>query len=868
MDKDGEKIAGIDLDRQGANSQTSLVEYEPPAINTAVALIAGTVARIIDSLEGVYDKMELGIKRRIDTAAQDEVPREEIMGIRAKMKAKVARLLHGVIDSMRRSRVLESTDLTKLPTLIATNSEEDLRTKADINDILDSRVGAFLPFLDEMRVIGTYAFGRGISSEKLIEYFETDQILDVMISELLSVEDSRFRGTSVYALIRSLIKSASRKLKTLNVRMGKRPVTDELEEKMKRNIAYFTSHYDPHDRENTISRFAKELMQTYHEYDVADWLKKNRRLLKEIIGGNKIKHVPNIIREVYEECGRTNPKKFIELNMPAFLFQQTNGGDFEIHPTIRKKLAREGIDEPHVFIDLEQLEYFFTETMPRIETERNNLMALRSGIVDVCMTEIELTGVKAVVSRGADLKYNAKKFETTGELQDWIRQTVTYSCRVVSSNVDVGNLLVDPLDVPDEIKRNYETCFNEEGKVDEKEYQKFLIRLFGHTAIVEEEGTQGKTAPATGEPSKLIARVEQFDKIRKRIIRLFKEADNYVDSVIAKTGVVPMGDIVLEETKTTNDYAELIRIACKDPSSRKRFEARRKIELAVLIYNCLGTQRYVNQDHDAMAVRAVLESRKDRLQTVRTGQIRTVRFLDYKDGTTKILGKKERVANSDLYEVREEQLIPANFAGEKCYLIPADNGGAGGETSEREYVSEKTLNSMLTNLINDREKRGAKDLTDLIRMTFVVDDNNKFDVIRRHIERGYVGFGMTLKREDRYGRVVRVQSIGTNKAKADEYKALRYVVDIPVEGEGGTSDYFVPVEIRILYMEDFVIEKSRYHPASHAKYEERRLGQVLEKLAPEEIYPGAYKIILPHKDDISCTAHTVLKGKEDYSTAP
>jgi hypothetical protein len=852
-DTSSQEVVEIDLEAAKSHTQ-ALIKYEPPAVNKAAALIAYAVARIIDSLESVYDRMELGIKRGIDTASQGQSPQEEIMVMRAGIKAKFARVLNLAIDSMRRSRILESTDLTKLPALIADNREEDLRTKADINDILDSRVGAFLPFLDEMRVIGTYAFGREISSEKLIEYFETDQILDIMISELLSVDDSRFRGTSIYALVRSVIQSASRKLKTLGVRMKKRPITEELEEKMKRNIAYFADHYDPHDRKHTISRFAKELVETYGEYDVSGWLKKNRKFLREIIGGKEIEHVPNIIREVYEECGRTDPKKFIELNMPTFLFRQEDGGDFDVHPTMRKELSREGIDEPYIVLDLEQLESFFAETMPRIETERNNLIALRSAIVDACITEIESTNVRCVVFRGSDLKYSAKKFETTDRLQDCVRQTVTSSCRVVSSNVDVGNLLVDPLDVPDELKENYETCFNPEGKPRKGSYENFMRRLFGRTRIVGED-----EAKEEGE-----LKVEKFDKIKKRIAKLFKEADDYVDLIVIHAGI-PADNIVLQEIKEIDDYAELIRVACKDPSPRKRFEARRKIELSILIYNCLGTQRYVNHGHDAVAVKAVLESKRDKLRVEKKGQLKVVRFLDYKDGRTRVLGKGESgFIATDEGQFREETLIPADFAGVKCHLMQANSAD---NPDDREFISEKTLPSMVTNLINDREKHGAKDLTDLVRMTFVVDDQASFDAITRHLERGYVGFGMNLKREDRYGRVVRVKSVGANRAKSDKYKALRYVVDIPIEGEGGTSDYFAPVEIRILYTEDFAKEKSEHNEVSHKQYIARRVKQTLEKLTPEEIYPGAYKIVLPHEDDISCKVHTVLKSKEDYAIA-
>ncbi len=850
--------------------------YLPPIGRQIRGQMYRVMAGFMDVTERAYDRLERALVNKVDAFVGPYDP--EIDGERKGVRARVAK----IIAALRRSRINEGLPLRHLPRLIPGNEDEDYQMMTDINDFIASRMAGYISFKDEMAAIVSYAFEKGVPPETLKDYFQDEKILNWLITNLLNFDESTFRGSNLHGLIKSLWRAASKRLKTGAQRMFKKPVDDETEQKLIKNIAFFGTTYDPTNRKGTISGFVKDLQSEYKEYDVLTWLKKNKNLLVKIFAGKtevavaagldestQFKHIANAVQEAYEACAIEEPERFIKLSIGQFFVPYSPGE--EGSTSFEDRLFRtEGVEyQQSMVVDMGAIAEFFSDILGTISNQAQiSMVKIRGDLADACVAiakekypDVKTCIVRNVSGRGAH--HQLIHFDSPEELGKNLHGLVHKSCEILGSHIDVTDLLEDPDSTPPEIQKCYRRWYSG-STFKQTVYNRYLRRLFGHKIFDE----TAKSGDEEGEP--LVAKKESDAELNERINRIFDNVNKYLASVAKDLGIP---SIQHPEIAEINDYAELVKIACTSDDRKKRFAARRKIELASLTYSCIGAPHSVYQDHEASAIKAVLESSFDGIK-LRGEGTKFVEFIDIpakegeRYGNIRMLDPSKVVHPLKPGESKKKiRLIPAKFGGRQCYLLPTQVEDA--EVDDpNEYIGKKSLKSMLTNLLSGEKKR-ASDLTDLVRMTFVVDSYESLKEIQGQLANNHISFGRVIKTENRYGNIVRVSSLNVskNRSKASDYRALRYVVEVPIQDEAGNRTYLAPVEIRIMMLEDLCKEKSDHHRASHKKYEKRRLHKTLEKTTPREIFSEHYKETKPNPDDIYQETEIVPKESEDYAMA-
>lgn len=842
-------------DKQQQQEETALVQYKAPLIARIRAKTADLAADGLDTIESAFALVERTVKGAIDNIMKNETSSPR--GIIDHVSNSIAHATAGGMKEIRENRLLEKADIRALPAL-SDDQEEDDTVKGDINDILDSRIAAVMPFEDEMEFIGKYAFKKGISPIQLIEYLESEIILDIIVGELLSLEYSRFRGTSVYVFFKSLWKSFGKRLRTFAKRKREEPVQGQVEEEIKRKITYLRETYDPFDKERTMAAFVQILKEEYPNHDLLSWLKANKKIITEILRGQRDEdkksdenfksHVYKVIQGVYERAGTNDPRTFIRLNMRKFVENYSNTQDASM-PLFNKLIKDAGgnVDNGALVLDIDSIESFFQDVLPRIESDKYSLAILRKIMIEEIQVEVQRNGANEgnLILRGKG-KIEAVTYESNESLKDQISTIITQNTRIMSSHIDVRNLLIDPTQNSPELQKHFDDWFAPTGKIKSGSGGGYYAHLRSLFRLMSDENED-----------------VDFAKVKDNVKDILSLVNGYLDSISQDLGIP---SIKVDGVAEVHDYAELVKIASTGVNKEARFAARRKIELATLVYSCLGTPRKVYQDHEAFAIKAVLEKDKNGIKIDEDAPLRKVHFMDYESGEVEIFEEGSTPVSEKQGKAKTFTLIPGKLGNTNCYLLPA--GSENNDNEPREYIGKKSLFSMLTNLLSGEKKR-AEDLTDLVRMTFVVDSTEDLVKLQQQIEDEYISFGRTLKRENRYGEFVKVGSFSVSKsaAKSGEYKSLRYVVDIPIWDESGERVYFAPIEIRILLTEDLAKERSEYNHASHKKYEHRRLSDVYSRVEPVEVFENRYKTVEPHPDDAFKISAVVPKTTEDYEMA-
>lgn len=855
----GENVALVPNDSDSgentAPSDQALAPYKPPFLDreiiSAANIGAKTMRAILFSCMKIADLVRSRTGAVIDRGREWEHSlelEEELsipLRIRRYFNIKIGRTMMAARNLGRNMRLFDKVNTQTSPRLLD-DDYEDRSLKRDIVADLNRRIALRAPLFEVIETIGRTCFDLGIPAEKLISFLESDDVMDLLIDKVLTRKHSRWNGDNAKSIIATSLETGIYKCEAVKTSREKRPVDEETGDEIRRKIVYFQDHYNPQRKENTVVKFLKELESKYAEYDVLGWLKKNKHLLVTLVRGGRntqSRHVANMVNEIYIARARLNPAQFIELNLYQFFSAYEIEGIHEA-PAFVRAMSGVNLDDHSsgtiCHFDLERLAGFFARQLKKISGPEMNLLQLRRELIEGCIRKIDSIrpSPAAIIFLDQPGKAQSFSFERATVITE-LTARITDACQVVSSHVDIRNLLYDPMGVPPEMQQNYRDWYDGEGKLNVTDYRHFLRGIFGHKKL--KDGT---------------TKDEHFDKLKRRATEMFQGVNEYLASVTTDLGLPP---ITVPSVQQVNDYAELIKIVCTTEDPRERFAARRKIELAALMYTCTIAPRYAYQDLEARATKADLEHSRRGID-YQSDVNDKVYFIDDPNFGPREISADRRSDLSPDTPIKEIELIPVKFGGEiKCHLMPTS------ADDPFEYMGKKTLFNMLTNLLNEDNKR-AKDMTDILRMTFVADSEAQLTALQRYIETHYISFGRSVKHENRYKDDGNDVNVAENQAKADDYRAIRYVVDITVEDDKNGKDYAVPIEIRILLTEDLIREKSAHHPAGHRKYEERRLKQVVEnKLAPKEIFPEIYKQEGPDPDDIFQTVRTVVKDSSDFA---
>ncbi len=162
-----------------------------------------------------------------------------------------------------------------------------------------------------------------------------------------------------------------------------------------------------------------------------------------------------------------------------------------------------------------------------------------------------------------------------------------------------------------------------------------------------------------------------------------------------------------------------------------------------------------------------------------------------------------------------------------------------------DYIYQKSEYSILTKLVR-KSDLNPRDITDYIRMTFVVESEEDVAKIANHIKHNFMSFGKTFKSENKGWEHIDTsqssQNLRPNLAKSDHYKSIRPVIHFTVRSATTRYIYNTLLEMRILHIDDLAKEKSQNNDASHEKYVRRREEECAETIVPAKFYPEIYEI--------------------------
>ena len=761
-------------------------------------------------------------------------------------------LVRDSVDLARDFRLIDRVNPASLQSLLD-DSEEDLRLKQIIVDLLDTQFCAGAPFDEEINFVAQRCFDKGIPIKRVIDFFENERLLETMVEGGMLLPYSRYRGTSALAFGGSAVDSVIAKSGRFHENANRKEVDEEMEEKLILHMVAFEISYNKHydsskkqrKRPRTIEEFVTKAEEKYPEYNVRNWFLTQKQFFIKLLRGHSMQEwankdgkyksrVDNIVSDSYEERGKTNPEVFINNSISRFISYEQSS-DRAGAPTLKTS-------DDVIWIYPEDIRSFFGEIIPRIHSGDLGASHTRALIINACNQFVEDVGRGRMINTLAivdkDSKIQFTTYTSEDELFGQIKEVIKANTSSLTSYVDVTNLLAEPEDTPEGMLADYEGMLDKKGGLNVRDYRKHLKNVFELIDGDEEEGIR---------------------KIKERITDLFKDVENYIDSQYEKLGIPNVLDF--EDIRNQNDYAKLLKIACTDSDPKRKFAARRKVELSWLIYSCKYSPRFAYKKPDSEKVQKRLEGTEAGIKIDPDAATAEMRYFE-EDGKVTILEGGEEAPEGK--EVKDIALIPAKFAGVDCYLLPAH----GSNPDDKRYIDLKSLNSMVTKLMR-KDKTRAKDITDLLRLTVVPKNEGDMGRITEAIEKNYVSFGRNLKRENRYGEFVRVQTVNTdpNDSKSEEYKTLRYVVDVPICGENSGVIYLAPIEARGLLPEDLAKERSTSNDASHENYELKRSREIMKILSPIEITPELYKTEGPHPHDIFEDTEIKLMKDDDFEEA-
>ncbi|MDP2642257.1 MAG: hypothetical protein Q8P62_00245 [Candidatus Peregrinibacteria bacterium] len=794
------------------------------ATDVVTSGIGTEISKAVDATRMGGRRLIMGTIDRIDTFAdrpegQQQTLTESIL----QLGAKTAR--EGIALA-KKARIIDAVNIQKLPRLLE-DDEEDILFKAHIVDVLTAGFGTMSTFQDLITFVSNISFNKGIPAEKLTRFFESERILKLLLQKVFDEESLSYRSPNILALVGSTMGIASKALRARGEKREKKKTDEKTRIELDKKLNKFKENYKPESK-YTVSEFIKRLKEKYSEYDLCPWLESRMPFFMEMLRGYKsetmegrsfkritgIKHIKNMVNSSY--IGRTKNhnlhEEFIRTNLVKF---------FHVLTPQQIGAPWKNIDQmPCFLIEIEELSSFFKQ-LERVKTRETGEGQMIDAIKRICIEEIQGSadmskGITLLIHK--DMTAEVVTISDPKDVPGKMAEIIDEAIKVSSPHINTKNLLVNPEGIPERIASEYDRIFDGEGQINQRKYNAMLRSIFEH---IDEDQQKG----------------ERLDAIKKRIDVIFHKVNELLVDASIDTGTKIPHEI--EEILEINEYSELVKIACTEKDKRKRYAARLKIELTWLTYRGSYMPRFAFVESDSRKVKAKMEATPEDIQVDRDEPVKVIKFIDNKTGDPEIIGEEsaaeEKVVEEGMVDLGELKLIPAKFAGQNCYLL--HNGDS---KSDNGYINPKTLRSMVINRIRERSM-AFEEITDMIRMTFVVEDMDELKALKEGINTSHASLGRLIAVEDTYTEDSEngTHGIDYNESKSKKYRTLKYVSYIPISGE--EKIYVVQFEIRVLLLEDAIREKSRHHEIGHKAYEKRRILACIPILMPKEIFPELYE---------------------------
>lgn len=788
----------------------------------------------------------------------------------SKAPAPIRSMVMETASILRDSRRIDPIDPDSLP-VVCLDKEEDHTFKRNTMDYLSTQMSIESPFHEAIELISKRAFDRGIHPDQLITFFESEDILNLLIRHVITMQYSHDRGPGVIA---SVLNSVNIMLATVHSRANKEKVEGDFEKEILRYFNDFSEHYNPYDAQCTVAKFIRKLEEAFPEYDLLNWFLENQHLFTKLLRGYSHKttdhidpkkcHVRKVVRTTYEKRAKEKglQEQFINLYLPYFLEYKAATSD--IARDVRKGAIPVEIPAKWI-LHRDQIAAFFQKIAPEIESPSVSKVHLRTMIIEACLKKIFASKCFTVEFSDRTEKYHQEEaFSNFEELAEFIKEKIKSTAIVSTSYVELVNLLANPDSIPDELEKDYKRFYDNEGKLKTPTYYKSLRTMFALVADYDDDGTPEK---------------EKMTKIRARLNEIFTEAQGYLDHLHGEErglGIPSPNDF--PEVRTSIDYAELVRLACRGETEEIRFAARQKIEIGWLIYICKNDAAFVFAQHEAKNVKLHLENSSEGLNIDKTKPLSRLIFKKRisEDGgdQVEIIGVQDDDEDICLEEedLRTLKLIPGTIANQKCFLLTANHDN----TDPYEYMDLKSVYSLITKLIRKRSK--VENITDYTRMTIAVETIEELRNVLDYFKDNYLIFGQRVKVEVRgfedAGLDLDDLGVELNPHKGSTYRAVRMVVKVIIPDSSGKQSYLAKFELRIILLKDLLLEKMELDPldSGHASYETRRQRGVMTIIQPQRFAPDLYKKVGPRPYDIFHRTSTELKKKTDFintaSSAP
>ncbi|MFH1218704.1 MAG: hypothetical protein V1679_02585, partial [Candidatus Peregrinibacteria bacterium] len=229
-----------------------LEKFNEIAIDAALNAVSGGIAAV----RSIGRQVAEAIEAQVIEALQMSPPRGKDMltNLRDGANQTIKDVLRLAVASAKTLRIIDRINVHTLPKLLE-NEQEDEQLKNDIIDHLNSRISARAPLYEEIEMVANDCFDKGGQPENLVRFFESDEILLMLVDCVLNMEHSRYRASNALAAVSSTLQSAALKIDTAINRKKKKPVTPEIKEKLELFFDNFKYKYDPRDPQYTVQAF-------------------------------------------------------------------------------------------------------------------------------------------------------------------------------------------------------------------------------------------------------------------------------------------------------------------------------------------------------------------------------------------------------------------------------------------------------------------------------------------------------------------------------------------------------------------------------------------------------------------------------------
>jgi len=849
---------------------------------------------ILDKADQIEDEKSISL---IETSIQERnswesIARKEfnitdpIVNLIKWIKAKINRTAK-IEDQKPENNGLETKldiDLERLPVL-SEDPIEDIRLKTSIITDINTEVSITLPIYESIKRISKFAFDKDIKSDNLISFLQNPHIIKLMIQNIVLHNTNPNSGKQVD---KKTSKILYKYLQSFQENFDPKDTQYTISKFLKKLTERFASYnlqqwlldnMDPLKMSLITSESKRIIPKIIYESYLEEGIKDPKKYIKQ-----NIKHIlsfkPNIRVKVRDG------DQFINQQMPVLFF------DMDWIKT-QFKIDMEGlISEQHNIIALINI-------LNEVIVEEINSLSEPINVVQI-RTEIAQTSTIFFEKQSQIKKFLTAKIDDSINIKYPQNSLTNFSFPVESTPpqlVDEYNRFFDPKDTREgnpysdsyykQLRGMFGVIETKEGK---EEIEKESIRIIrnrlanifkdvnshiidfhaslelGEVAIFKEVEEQNEYAELVklavkheNERIRYAARIK-ID-LAKIIFNLrFNPANVYQERHAKQVKLRLMKDpngIKIDENINLVDLEFIetkkgaIRpasnedlIAVQKSSEETKTEEERIFRVSLLPARFGEVNGYLLSTDNYLAVLQGLFGDQFSRELITDNELKSLIYKCFPfsySNRKKGLKRKIRSAKLRLLEhlrKKKKMTIDINQLAKKLSGSKLLNG-------RFDYIYQKSEYSILTKLVRKNDLRD-RDITDNIRMTFVVESEEDIVKITDHIKHNFMSFGRAFKLENRgYEHIDPSQSsqnLRPNLAKSDHYKSIRPVIHFPVRSATTKYIYYTLLEIRILHVDDLAKEKSQNSHASHKKYVRRREIECAQLIVPFDLYPGIYEI--------------------------